>query len=108
MKFIYAMLLATLMAGSFTVARAVENPSAYPLLSAARFHAAVRTEYAWWNGKDETQLPSAATKEWGVGLAGSYSMVPRLSSTARIVYFVDSRITQFALGLNLEIYSGGH
>lgn len=78
----------------------------YPLLSPYRLSIGARTEYAYWSGKDATQLPSATHHEWGVGLAAAYALVPHLQATSRVVYFVDSRITQYALGVNLQIFSG--
>lgn len=84
----------------------VENPAQYPILSLQRLHAGVRTEYAWWTGKDDTQLPGVE-KEFALGLVGAYSMVPRLSATGRILYHLDSRITAYTVGVNFEFYSGG-
>lgn len=98
-------LAAVLLLGAAAAQAQESDPTQYPMFSLKRVTIGARAEYAWWTGADSEQLPNVP-KEFGVGLASSYALVPKLQATFRTVYFVDSRITQFALGVNLKLYEG--
>jgi hypothetical protein len=83
-----------------------EDVKQYPILSPARCHFGIGTEYVFWDGQDRTQLPTATSKEFAVGLKGTYSMVPHLSATAAALYHVDSRVKQYRVGLVFELFNG--
>jgi hypothetical protein len=93
-------------------------PSDYPLFAKERLSFGVRTEYAWWSQAGGSPLVLPFKKEFGIGIPASYALTakrfpdghvgpPALALTFRAVYFVDSRVTNYAIGLNLALYEGG-
>ena len=76
-----------------------------PFFSLQRLTVGGRLEHRW-RGVEEAAPLSEAAHEWGAGVVGSYELVPRLDLTARSVYFLSTGTTEFALGVNLLLYSG--
>ena len=113
MKVILAALLLCLAVPAFS--QTVDQDT--PLFSKTRLSFGVRAEYAWWNQSGGT-LSVPFKKEFGIGVPMSYALTakrypdghagpPTLSLTGRAVYYVDSRITNYSIGLNLGLYEGG-
>ena len=89
-----------------------------PLFSSKRVSFGARAEYTWWDAAEGSVVPSGFHKEWGIGVPVSYALTakrfadghvgpPTLSATGRVMYYVDSRVTSWSLGLNLGLYDGG-
>jgi hypothetical protein len=116
-------LVIALLAGALSLAAGsafAQDPLApdVPLFSKSRLSFGIRAEYAWWDQQGGSPLLLPFKKEFGLGLPVSYALTakrfadghtgpPTLSLTARAVYFVDSRVTNYAIGLNLGLYEGG-
>lgn len=105
----FLLLLAVAVAASFagSVAQAQETEEK-PILSFERLVVGVRTEYAFWSAGDAIESALPVNKEWGVGIPLSYNLVgePGKGSfdlTGRVIYFVDSKVTQYAFGLNYQL-----
>jgi hypothetical protein len=110
--------VAALFALAFAAPALAQTEPDRPLFSLARLSFGVRTEYAWWQQGGESPLVLPFKKEFGIGIPASYALTakrypdghtgpPTLALTYRVVYFVDSRVTNHALGLNLGLYNGG-
>ena len=99
-------LLVLLALACFTGVASAQDSSEYPWHDFAhRATIGARAEQSWWTGRDETQLPGV-DKEIGVGIVGSYALVPNLAATGRVIYYVDSRVTSFSVGVNLLLFGG--
>ena len=99
-------LLVLLALACFTGVASAQDSSEYPWYDFAhRATIGARAEQSWWVGRDELQLPDV-NKEIGVGLVASYALVPNLAATGRIIYYVDSRMTSYSVGVNLLLYGG--
>ncbi len=112
-----AILVGAFMATAGIAAAQTVTPDA-PLFSKTRLSFGVRAEYAFWDPAAGSTLALPFKKEFGLGVPVSYALTakrfpdghtgpPTLSLTGRAVYFVDSRVTMYAIGLNLGLYEGG-
>lgn len=73
----------------------------YPIFSMQRATLGARLEYVWHTG-DNAQ-PLSFKKEWAAGPVFAYSIVPKLTISSRYLYHFDSKINDFAVGLNLKL-----
>lgn len=124
-RLVAAALLIAALVSLAGVASAQDQLKEYPLFSKERLSFGARVEYAWWQQGGDSPLVLPFRKEFGFGVPVAYALTakhyppsaeypnghdgpPTLSLTARAIYFVDSRVTNYAIGLNLGLYDGGH
>lgn len=93
---------------AFAVPAVAQESGELPLLSFERLVVGVRTEYTFWSADAAIESALPFDKEWGVGIPLSYNLVGEpgkgsVDLTGRVVYFVDSKVTQYAFGLNYQL-----
>jgi hypothetical protein len=77
-----------------------------PILDVRRLQVGARLEYNSWSARGGA--PTIPFKrEFGAGVVAAYALVPNVSLTWRTIYFVDNRLWNHALGVNLLLFDKG-
>lgn len=100
------LLLSLLTLTALSSARA-DDPRQYPAFSLARLTVGARAEASWWQGEESSVLPAFRfDHELGIGLVGSYAVIPNVALTGRAIYYTDSKLRSYSLGVNFLIFDG--
>jgi hypothetical protein len=107
MKRLLALLAFLSLAATTASIAQADDPRQYPAFSLARLTVGARAEASWWEGKDAAVLPSFKFQhEIGVGAVASYAVIPNFALTGRAIYYLDSKLVSYSIGVNVLVFSG--